>query len=125
MWWKKKADLKDMQFSSRAEAFAYMLKYQLEEKKADPMEAAEKAGQFADIFAANTGLPGKIEPQPEGLDKYLQMADKVVCYCDEHPRVIDFLSGAATFAVGLFTGKKVSSPAPAPPVEKIDFSKID
>ena len=125
MWGQIKANIKDMQFSSRAEAFAYMLKYQLEEKKADPMEAAEKAGQFADIFSTNIGLPGKIEPQPQGLDKYLQMADKMVCYCDEHPRVLEFLSGAATFAVGLFTGKKTAAPAPAPPMEKIDFSKID
>ena len=109
MWGQIKANIKDMQFSSRAEAFEYMLKYQLEEKKADPMEAAEKAGQFADIFSTNIGLPGKIEPQPQGLDKYLQMADKMVCYCDEHPRVLEFLSGAATFAVGLFTGRKRKS----------------
>lgn len=125
MWFEKKASFKDMQFSTRAEAFAYMLNYQLENKNAEPMEAAKKANEFADIFSTNIGLPGRIEPQPQGLDKYLQMADKVVCYCDEHPRILEFLSGAATFAVGLFTGKKVASPVPMPPVEKIDFDKID
>ena len=63
----KKATMKEMQFATKAEAFAYMLKYQLEERKADPMTAAEKAGEFAEIFSQNMGVPEKLTPKPEGL----------------------------------------------------------
>lgn len=127
MIWSKKTNESNLHFTTRAEAFAYMLKWQLEEKRTDPMDAAEKANQFADIFAANMGIPAKVEPQPEGLDKYIQMADKVVCYCDEHPRVVEYLSGAATFLVGLLAGKKIEQSNDVPPAhqEKIDFDKLD
>lgn len=126
MWGSKKANEADMRFSTRAEAFAYMLKWQLEEKKADPMDAAEKANQFADIFATNMGIPAKVEPEPKGIDKYMQMADKVVCYCDQHPKVIEYLAGAATFVAGLVVGEK-SEPTQLPQQEKepIDFSKLE
>jgi hypothetical protein len=127
MWWKKKVNVKDMQFSTRAEAFAYMLKWQLEERKADPMEAAEKANQFADIFSANVGVPAKAEPEPKGIEKYMQMADKVVCYCEEHPRIVEYIAGAATFFAGLVVGNK-GQQAPPPPSqiqqEPIDFENV-
>ena len=126
MWNRIKATEQQMKFTTRAEAFAYMLKWQLEEKKADPMEAAEKANQFAEIFAVNTGVPGKSEPEPKGIDKYMQMADKVVCYCDDHPRLVEYVTGAATFLVGLIAGKKIDNNSePPPPVEPVDFNKID
>lgn len=127
MWSTKKTNITDLQFSSRGEAFAYMLKWQLEEKKADPMEAAEKANQFADIFAANTGVPGKVEPEPKGIDKYMQLADKVVCYCDEHPKVVDYVTGAATFLVGLVLGKKEEQQQQIPPQvkEPINFENVE
>lgn len=127
MWITKKTNITELQFSSRGEAFAYMLKWQLEEKKADPMEAAEKANQFADIFATNTGVPGKVEPEPKGIDKYMQLADKVVCYCDEHPKVVDYVTGAATFLVGLVLGKKEEQQKQIPPQvkEPIDFENVE
>lgn len=126
MWGSKKADVKDMQFSTRAEAFAYMLKWQLEERKADPMEAAEKANQFADIFATNVGVPAKAEPEPKGIDKYMQMADKVVCYCEDHPRIVEYVVGAATFFAGLVVGNKgqQSPPLPQTQQEPIDFENV-
>lgn len=115
-----------MQFTSRAEAFAYMLKWQLEEKRTDPMEAAQKAGEFADIFAANMGMPTVIEPPKQGVDKVFDIVDKTVCYCEEHPKVMEFLTGAATFAIGLFAGRKTeTNPVEMPPQEKIDFNSID
>lgn len=125
-WGSKKADMKDMQFTSKAEAFAYMLKYQLEERKADPMEAAQKASEFADLFASNMGMPVNVEPPKQGVDKVFEAIDKTVCYCEAHPQVVDFITGAATFAIGLFAGKKAGAPAPEiPKVEKIDFDKLD
>lgn len=127
MWWKKKVNVKDMQFSTRAEAFAYMLKWQLEERKADPMEAAEKANQFADIFSANVGVPAKVEPEPKGIEKYMQMADKVVCYCEDHPRIVEYIAGAATFFAGLVVGNKGQQAPPSPShiqQEPIDFENV-
>lgn len=117
----------EMKFSNRAEAFAYMLSYQLE-KNTDPLEAAQKANEFADIFTRNMGLPLKSEPEPQGMDKYLCMVTKISDYIDEHPKVVEYAIPAVTFVAGLFTAKKVDqaenrSPEPVSR-EKIDFDKI-
>jgi hypothetical protein len=56
----------------------------------------------------------------------MQMADKVVCYCDEHPRVIEYVTGAATFLVGLIAGKKLEHNNDITPQQQpIDFDKLD
>lgn len=94
-------------FSSRAEAFTYMLNYLLNEKKMEPMQAAEQANQFAEIFAVNMGIPLKVEPQPKGVDKYISMAEKIGGYIEAHPKVVEYGIPAITFIAGLFTGKKV------------------
>ena len=70
------------------------------------MEAAQKANEFADIFAKNMGIPLKIEPEPQGVDKYLSMATKIANYIEEHPKVVEYGVPALTFVAGLFTGKK-------------------
>ena len=123
----KKEESRTMTFSTRAEAFAYMLSYQLTERKADPMDAAKNANEFADIFARNMGIPTTVEPPPQGVEKVIKSVDKVVCYCEEHPKVIDYLVGAATFAAGLFTQKTLENNNPPPKMqqEPIDFDKID
>ena len=123
----KKEESRTMSFSTRAEAFAYMLNYQLTEKKADPMEAAKNANEFADIFAKNMGIPTTVEPPPQGVDKVIKSVDKVMCYCEEHPKVVDYLVGAFTFAAGLITQKKVEDNyiPPKPHQDSIDFDKID
>lgn len=123
----KKGEARPMTFSTRAEAFAYMLSYQLNEKKADPMEAAKNANEFAEIFAQNMGIPTTVEPQPQGVEKIIKSVDKVMCYCEEHPKAVDYLVGAVTFAAGLFTGKAVEdhTQPPKPQPEPIDFDKID
>lgn len=104
-----------------------------EEKHADPLEAAQKANEFADIFAKNMGIPLKIEPEPQGVDKYLSMATKIANYIEEHPKVVEYGVPALTFVAGLFTGKKVEQandnmygqrPVPPQPQEEIDFDKI-
>lgn len=123
----RKQEPKTMSFSTRSEAFAYMLNYQLTEKKADPMEAAKKANEFAEIFAQNMGIPTSVEPPPQGVDKVIKSVDKVMCYCEEHPKVVDYLVGAVTFAAGLITQRKVDN-EPQPPVQKhepLDFDNID
>lgn len=123
----------DMRFSTRAEAFSYMLVYMTEERNADPLEAAQKANEFADIFAKNMGIPLKTEPELKGVDKYLSMATKIANYIEEHPKLVEYGIPAVTFIAGLFTGKKAeqisesgNAPAehPQPPHENIDFENI-
>jgi hypothetical protein len=127
-FFRKSSDAGQLNFSSRAEAFAYMLRLQLE-KRVEPMEAAEKANAFADIFASNMGLPVSVEPPAEGVDRYLQHIDKVVCYLDQHPKAVDMVVGVATFLLGAFAGKSAEqaaeSAAPTPPREPIDFDSLD
>lgn len=124
---KKQEEYRMMSFNTRAEAFVYMLNYQLNEKKVDPLEAAKKANEFADIFAVNMGIPTHMEPPPQGVEKVIKSVDKVMCYCEEHPKVVDYLVGAATFAAGLITQKKVDNEQvpPPPKQEPIDFDQID
>lgn len=121
-----------MKFTTRAEAFSYMLVYMTEEKHADPLEAAQKANEFADIFAKNMGIPIKTEPEPEGVDKYLTMATKIANYIEEHPKLVEYGVPALTFVAGLFTGKKAEHVADnnmfsSPPQQQrddIDFDNI-
>lgn len=122
----------EMRFSTRAEAFSYMLVYMTEERNADPLEAAKKANEFADIFAQNMGIPLKQEPELKGVDKYLSMATKIANYIEEHPKLVEYGIPAVTFVAGLFTGKKVEQAAdgntppaqPQQPPQKIDFENI-
>lgn len=114
----------EVKFATRAEAFAYMLAYQVE-KGSEPMEAAEKADVFASIFAKNMGIPEKIEPPPEGIEKYIQSVDKVVCYCEQHPKAVDMITGVASFLAGFIGGKKVEQAEQMPKTEPLDFDKID
>lgn len=48
---------KELKFSTRAEAFNYMLSFLVEEKNVPPLDAAKQANEFAEIFATNMGLP--------------------------------------------------------------------
>lgn len=121
----------ELKFASRADAFSYMLVYMVEEKHADPLEAAKKANEFADIFAQNMGIPLKQEPELKGVDKYLSMATKIANYIEEHPKIVEYGIPAVTFVAGLFTGKKVEQitdgdnhDGQMPPHESIDFENI-
>lgn len=114
----------DLRFASRAEAFAFMLAFQMDKVK-DPMTAAKLADEFADLYASNMGLPNRKEPPLEGVDRYLVSIDKVVAYCEGHPKVLDFVTGAVTFAAGTFFGKKIESDSEPVKIEKIDVSKLD
>lgn len=123
----------NLSFSTRQEAFTYMLGYLINEKCLEPMEAAKQANEFAEIFAINMGIPLKLEPEPKGVDKYLSMAEKIGNYIEQHPKVVEYGIPALTFVAGLFTGKKVEQvedkhdgQMPPPHVnEQIDFDKID
>lgn len=116
----------NLNFSSRAEAFGYMLSYQIG-KGADPLEASKRANEFAELFAQNMGIPMTIEPQPQGVDKYLSMATKIADYIEAHPKIVEYGIPAITFVAGLFTGKKaeqIEQRPDVPPQENIDFENI-
>lgn len=114
-------------FTTRAEAFAYMYAWLLD-KSNDPLIAAQKASEFADLYASNMALPNNIEPKAEGIDRYLQMFDKVSDYCDKHPKVTELLLGAVSFVGGLLVAKTTNNqPTPPPPPqqhEPIDFDNV-
>lgn len=115
-------------FASRAEAFAYMYAWLLD-KNNDPLIAAQKANEFADIYANNMALPNNVQPKAEGIDKYIQMADKISDYCDKHPKVTELLLGAVSFVGGLLVAKTTnnqphSTPTPSQQYEPIDFENV-
>lgn len=120
---KKGADLP--QFTTRSEAFAYMLQQQLT-SGVEAMTAAKRADEFADIFAKNMQLPERIEPQPKGLDKVLMSIDKVSVWVDAHPKVVEMIVPTVTFIAGLFTAKAATSAPPPQPEsnEPIDFENV-
>lgn len=113
-------------FSSRADAFAYMINYMIVEKNIEPMEAAEKADKFAKIFAENLGLPEKIEPPKTGVKKYLSMADDISKWVAENPKIVEYGIPVLTGLFGLFVGKKVEQAEEKNEgsQEPIDFDKL-
>lgn len=114
---KERVELPKM--ATRADAFAYMLTMRMDGGD-DAMTAVTKANEFAEIFAMNMGLPDK--PEPEGVDKYIGMADKVVRYCSDHPQVVDIVGGAFSALLGVFAAKKIDEPSATAPLnpEPID-----
>lgn len=126
-WSRVKSRSEDLRFGTRAEAFGYMLKEQME-RGVDAMDAAEKADRFATLCAENLGLPEKKEPEKEGMDRYLEAVDKVMNYCDRHPKAVDMLTGVATFVLGAVAGRAqeaANEPQPPVVVEPIDFEKLE
>ena len=126
MWGKEDKPVQVPAFATRGEAFAYMLQQQLS-VGVEAMAAAQKADEFAEIFAKNMQLPEKVEPQPKGLDKVLLSIDKVSVWVDQHPKVVEMIVPTVTFIAGLFTAK-AAAPAPPPSPsqnEPIDFDKVE
>ena len=123
MWSGGKKTVDVPKFSSRAEAFAFMLDRQLSEG-VEPMRAAQSADAFADIFAKNMQLSELVEPEPKGVDKALATIDKVSIWIDAHPKVVEMVIPTLTFVAGLFAAKPAVPPPP--PIEQppIDFENV-
>lgn len=123
--WGDKKPVQVPTFTTRGEAFAYMLQAQLSDG-IDPMTSAQRANEFADIFAKNMNLPEKVEPKPKGVDGILATIDKVSVWVDAHPKVVDMIVPTVTFIAGLFTAKAVEPSSPPPPInEPIDFDNVE
>lgn len=117
-------------FRTRDEAFSAMLAYLIEEEKMKPLDAAKQANEFAEIFAANMGIPTKVEPERKGYDKVMYYMKETTNFVKENPQVMEYLIPAVTFIAGLFTGKKEeqqttnAQQAQTPPQEPIDFDNV-
>lgn len=116
-------------FRTRDEAFSAMLAYLIEEEKIKPLDAAKQANEFAEIFAANMGIPTKVEPERKGYDKVMYYMKETTNFVKENPQVMEYLIPAVTFIAGLFTGKKEeqqtnTQQAQTPPQEPIDFDNV-
>lgn len=121
-------------FSTRREAFNWMLSYLIEDKGMEPLDAAKQAEEFAQIVAANNGLPQQTAPEPKGMDRYINEVKKVVVMVKENPEIIEYGVPLVSFITGLFTGKKEASTSTnpdqvtytqeQPTQEPIDFDKI-
>ncbi len=116
-------------FRTRDEAFSAMLAYLIEEEKMKPLDAAKQANEFAEIFAANMGIPTKVEPERKGYDKVMYYMKETTNFVKENPQVMEYLIPAVTFIAGLFTGKKEeqqtnTQQAQTPPQEPIDFDNV-
>jgi hypothetical protein len=123
--WGTKEKVSMPNFSTRAEAFAYMLQLQLADG-VEPMAASKKADEFAEVFARNMQLPEYVEPEPQGLDKALATIDKVSEWIDAHPKAVELVVPTITFIAGLFTAKATtSSPPPIIHHDPIDFNNVE
>lgn len=110
-------------FTSRAEAFDYMLS-ELVDKGTDMMEAAEKAAKFADIVATNKKLPDTPPKQLNGLDKGLAYMKQLTIIKSENPEIWDMVTGAIGGVIGSFSGGgKVA--IEEPPTANIDFDNLE
>lgn len=114
-------------FTSRAEAFDYMFAEQVE-KGVDMMDAAERANKFADIIAANKGLPATPPKPMNAIEKTVSYIKQVAVLKQENPEVWELITGAAGGLISgfaLLTSPSKAQPTQPAPVEEIDFEKLD
>jgi hypothetical protein len=110
-------------FTSRSEAFDYMMSYLVRDGK-DMMEAAEQASKFADIIATNKKLPDTPPKQLSGLDQGIAYVKQLASLKKENPEVWDMVTGALGGVIGGFTGGgSVSIEEPTQAV--IDFDNLE
>ena len=109
-------------FSSRSEAFDYMMSHLINKGK-EMMEAAEQASKFADIIAQNKKLPDIPPKELNGLEQGIQYVKQLASLKQENPEVWDMVTGALGGVIGGFTGG--GSVAIEEPVqEAIDFENL-
>lgn len=110
-------------FTSRAEAFDYMLS-ELVASGTDMMEAAEQAARFADIVATNKKLPATPPRELNGLDKGLAYMKQLASIKSESPEIWDMVTSALSGVIGSFSGGgKVQ--LEEPPETNIDFDNLE
>lgn len=112
------------QFRDRGEAFAYMLSSRIAQG-VEPLQAAKEADEFANIFAANTGLPERRTPQPEGIDKYIEGFNKCCRCIEEHPKLVELAVPLLSFVAGFFVKKETTPPCNIPTEQLVDATKLE
>jgi hypothetical protein len=108
-------------FTSRAEAFDYMLTT-LVGKGEDIMTAAEKAEAFADIVCRNRALPDKPKTFVQQCVGALKEVSEVK---REYPEMWEIVSGVLGGVVGVLAGSKAAKGAhDDSPVQPLDFDNM-
>jgi hypothetical protein len=108
-------------FTSRAEAFDYMLTT-LVGKGEDIMTAAEKAEAFADIVCRNRALPDKPKTFVQQCVGALKEVSEVK---REYPEMWEIVSGVLGGVVGVLAGSKASKEThDDSPVQPLDFDNM-
>lgn len=79
-------------FSSRSEAFDFMLADRLS-KGDDYHDAAEKADKFADIITKNKKLPATPPKPKNGIETAVGYVEQIVAVKRDHPEVWDLVVG--------------------------------
>lgn len=108
-------------FTSRAEAFDYMLTT-LVGKGEDIMTAAEKAEAFADIVCRNRALPDKPKTFVQQCVGALKEVSEVK---REYPEMWEIVGGVLGGVVGVLAGSKAKKETrDDSPVQPLDFDNM-
>jgi hypothetical protein len=111
-------------FKDKGEAFTYMLALRVA-AGIDALVAAREAGEFAELVAANTGLPEKQTPPAQGIDKYIEGFEKC-CKCVEaHPKLVEFAVPLLSFAAGIFVKKETTPPCESAAPSAVDATTLE
>lgn len=111
-------------FSSRSEAFDFMLAHRLE-RGDDYDEAAIAADKFADVIAKNKKLPTTPPKPKNGIEKAVEYVEQIAAIKKDHPEVWELVVGGiggliSSFAVANGNNGGHEELAPA----EIDFENL-
>lgn len=112
-------------FSSRSEAFDFMLADRLS-KGDDYQDAAEKADKFADIITKNKKLPVTPPKPKNGIETAVGYVEQIVAVKRDHPEVWDLVVGGIgglLSGFSLLAGKEQASQE-EPVLAEINFDEI-
>ena len=113
-------------FTSRASAFEYAFAEAVE-RGVDMRDAAKKANEFADIVAANMGLPPTPPKPKNAIDTAVGYVQQIAVLKQTNPEVWEFVTGAiggVISSVALFSSPSQQTQPEVSPA-KIDFDKIE
>ena len=111
-------------FSSRSEAFDFMLTDRLS-KGDDYHEAAEKADKFADIITKNKKLPATPPKPKNGIEAAVGYVEQIVAVKRDHPEVWDLVVGGIGGLISGFAVLTGDKNRPAAPSEDIQMTQIN
>lgn len=110
-------------FTSRADAFQYMFG-ELYQNGADPLSAADRANDFANVVAENLCLPKEPEKPKTAVEQGISILKQVTVIKREYPDVWDLLVGALGGVIGSIAGVKATEELEEPTAAPLDFDTM-